>query len=188
MTDTSHNRTGKILATAACAFAALAGVLWLAAAPPDRTARAADPAPQEKKGDGKDKSSQPDIRKLTPVQVFMRAKLEDNTKILEGLMTDRMDQIVDAAEHLNLMSTATEWHVIQGPIYKQHSTEFRRAVEHLKTEAEKKNLDAATLAYMHMTMTCINCHKFVRGTQLASNSELPTNSLVFSAPDRRQSP
>ena len=96
----------------------------------------------------------------------MQAKLKDNTTILEGLMTNQFGQVAKAAEHLNLMSTATEWHVIQGPVYKQHSMEFRRATGELKKAAKKKNLDAAALAYMHMTMTCINCHKFVRGTQL----------------------
>jgi hypothetical protein len=119
------------------------------------------------------KRGEKDIRKQTPVQVFMQAKLKDNSKILEGLMTNQFAQIASAADHLSLMSTATQWHVIQGPIYKQHSEEFRRSVDELKKAANKKNLDGAALAYMHMTMTCINCHKFVRGTRLADGNVRP---------------
>lgn len=144
-------------------LAVVAGLFWAVTGQQHGSATA---APQDKNDSGQ-QGKKPDIRKLTPVQAFMRGKLDDNSTILEGLMTNQFDQIVDAAEHLNLMSTATEWHVIQGPVYKQHSTEFRQTVERLKAEAKKKNLDGATLAYMHMTMTCVNCHKFVRGTQLA---------------------
>jgi len=136
---------------------------------------AADHDQQLAQAEGKEK---PDIRKLTPVQVFMRAKLEDNSQILEGLMTNDFEKIEKAAEHLTLMSTATEWHVIQGPIYKQHSNEFQRSVEQIKASAKRKNLDAATLAYMHMTMTCVNCHKFVRGTRLAHLEDAADDALV----------
>jgi len=185
MTDHFRNRNTTRLLTVAFTLIALFGTVWGLSSRPDQVAHAAEPAAQN---DARRKPAKPNIRKQTPVQVFMRAKLKDNTTILEGLMTNQFDQIVEAADHLILMSTATEWHVIQGPIYKQHSTEFRRAVERLKIDAEKKNLDAATLAYMHMTMTCVSCHKFVRGTQLAGNVEVPTNSLFSLTPAPRQSP
>ena len=170
--------------TAAVFFMAIvAGLFWVVTGQQRVTATA---APQnennaDNKEDADKKGNKLDIRKLTPVQAFMRAKRNDNSTILEGLMTNQFDQIVDAAEHLHLMSTATEWHVIQGPVYKQHSTEFRQTVERLKTEAKKKNLDGATLAYMHMTMTCVNCHKFVRGTQLADATIPDTDSAAVAS-------
>jgi hypothetical protein len=180
MTDHFWNRNTTRFLTFTLTLTALIGTAWLLNSRPDQVARAAEPSAQN---DARKKKAKPNIRKQTPVQVFMRAKLDDNTKILEGLMTNQFGQIADAADHLLLMSTATEWHVIQGPIYKQHSTEFRRAVERLKIAAEKKNLDAATLAYMHMTMTCVSCHKFVRGTQLAVHGDAPTNAFALSVPD-----
>lgn len=175
MTDYFRSLNTPRLLTVALTLTAVFGTAWVLSSQPDQVSHAAERAAQKDAGK---KAADPNLRKMTPVQVFMRAKLDDNTKILEGLMTNQFDQIVEAADHLLLMSKATEWHVIQGPIYKQHSTEFRRAVERLKIDAEKKKLDAATLAYMHMTMTCVSCHKFVRGTQLAGNVELPTHSLV----------
>ncbi|TWU14882.1 hypothetical protein CA54_37520 [Symmachiella macrocystis] len=185
MTDYFRRLNTPRLLTVALTLSAVFGTAWVLSSQPDQVSHAAEPAVQKDAGK---KAAKPNIRKMTPVQVFMRAKLEDNTKILEGLMTNQFDQIVEAADHLLLMSTATEWHVIQGPIYKQHSTEFRRAVERLKIDAQKKNLDAATLAYMHMTMTCVSCHKFVRGTQLAGKVEMPPHSLVSMTSNQTQSP
>lgn len=135
--------------------------------------RAADSPSNNLKIAQKKKKPKKDIRDQTPVELFMRDKLEDNSEILEGLMTENFEEMIEAAEHLKLMSTATEWHVIQGPIYKQHSAEFRRAADQLIVDAKKKNLDAATLDYVHLTMTCVSCHKFVRGTRVAGHNLPP---------------
>lgn len=159
-------RLHRIIVTM-CGMLMLAGLLLMGGGPDVRAVDAADKKQSTKKGLEKN------VRKQTPVQVFMQSKLEDNTTILEGLMTNQFEQIVTASEHLSLMSTATEWHVIQGPIYKQHSEEFRRSVSELKKAAAKENLDGAALAYMHMTMTCINCHKFVRGSRIADGNVAP---------------
>ncbi len=143
-----------------------------AADPPAKNKQKKQKKDSSDKRDKKQKGSkEKDIRKKTPVEVFMRSKLSDNSAILEGLMTNDFEPIKEAADHLILMSKATEWHVIQGPIYKQHSVEFRRAAERLKRDAEKENLDAAALDYVHMTMACVSCHKFVRGTQLADGRD-----------------
>jgi cytochrome c556 len=107
------------------------------------------------------------------VSKFMREKLASSQNILEGLVTEDFDKIAQGAEKLELMSKATEWQVIQGPVYAQHSSEFRRAVSRLGKMAEDKNIDGAGLTYMHVTMTCINCHKFVRSTQIAQGDPIP---------------
>ena len=42
------------------------------------------------------------------------------------------------------------------------SREFRRACESLRSAAKDKNLDGAALAWMEVTLKCIQCHKYVR--------------------------
>ncbi len=101
------------------------------------------------------------------VAKFMRAKLDSSKLALEGLVTEDYGKIKQAAEKMLLMSKATEWQVIQGPVYAQMSGEFRRAVERLGKVADDKNIDGCSLAYMHVTMTCISCHKYVRGVKIA---------------------
>lgn len=99
---------------------------------------------------------------------FMRAKLEHSQKILEGLATEDYPLIEKHAQELSLISQAEMWQVVQTPEYLQHSTEFRRATQALSKAAEDKNIDGAALAYMEVTLKCVNCHKYVRKVRMAS--------------------
>jgi hypothetical protein len=101
-------------------------------------------------------------------KVFMRAKLEHSQKLLEGLVMEDYNAINKNAQALSLLSLAASWQVLQTPEYAQQSLEFRRAADAVHNAAEKKNLDGAALAYMEMTMKCVNCHKYVRGVRMAA--------------------
>lgn len=104
-----------------------------------------------------------------PTKTFMRQKLKDAQEVLEGLALEDFELIKKGADRMRHMSKATEWHVIAGPEYVQHSAEFRRCCEELFRQADKKNIDAAAMSYLHLTTTCIDCHKFVRSTRIARN-------------------
>lgn len=93
------------------------------------------------------------------ISEFMQAKLDNSKEVLEGLVTEDYDQIQKAAKKLIEMSNATQWQVVEGPLFAQQSAEFRSAAKELQTYAEKKNIDGASLSYLHLTMTCIACHK-----------------------------
>lgn len=116
------------------------------------------------------------------VAKFMRAKLAASQSVLEGLVTEDFDKIKPAAEKMIVMSKATEWQVIQGPVYAQYSAEFRRSCEQLIKMSNDKNLDGAALSYMHLTMTCISCHKHVHSTKIAAGEEVPP-ALPTAVPD-----
>jgi hypothetical protein len=111
------------------------------------------------------------------VSVFMKAKLEHAQKILGGLVLEDFGLIDKEAQRLALLSQASTWQVLQTEEYLQHSNEFRRSTNALSTAAQEKNLDGAALAYMEMTMKCINCHKYVRDTRVA-NVNLPRDVQV----------
>lgn len=102
------------------------------------------------------------------LRVFMRAKLDHSQKILEGLTTDDLAAVAKHSQELSLLSHASNWQVLQTEDYMQHSREFRRAADTLTKAARDKNLDGATLAYVSMTMSCVNCHKYVRGVRMAN--------------------
>src|SRR5438270_12661622 len=71
------------------------------------------------------------------VRDFMRAKLSNSQKVLEGLTTEDYDMIAKNSQAMSLLSQATNWQVLQTPDYLQQSQEFRRSADAL-TEAEKK--------------------------------------------------
>ena len=99
----------------------------------------------------------------TDVRAFMRAKLAHAQEILKGLTTDDFDAIVKGSSDLTTLSQDTDWNVIQTAGYRQQSDEFRRRTMALTKAGRAKNLDAATLAYVQVTLSCIDCHKYVRG-------------------------
>lgn len=96
------------------------------------------------------------------LRMFMREKLDHSQQILEGLTTENFEMIAKSSQELSLLSLASNWQVLQTPEYVNKSSDFRRATDALSEAAREKNLDGATLAYLEMTLKCVNCHKYVR--------------------------
>lgn len=110
---------------------------------------------------------------------FMRDKLELSQGVLEGLATADYDLIIVKGTKLSAMSKDADWRMFENPNYDQQSIIFRKNVDALVNAAREKNLDAATLAYVRVTMSCVDCHKLVRGKLVASTPDLPTMMPVF---------
>jgi cytochrome c556 len=75
------------------------------------------------------------------------------------------------ARKLRAMSQEASWRVFENPDYLRHTESFRRTVDALAAAADEQNLDGATLAYVKVTMSCVDCHKFVRGKKVASEKQ-----------------
>jgi cytochrome c556 len=105
---------------------------------------------------------------------FMRDKLELSQRVLEGVTTEDYDLIVSKGTRLSAMTKEADWRLFENSDYDQQSLLFRRQVDALVKSAKDKNLDAATLAYVRMTMSCVDCHKLVRGKLVAALDGLPS--------------
>ena len=99
---------------------------------------------------------------------FMRDKLELSQRVLEGIVTEDYDLIIARGTKLSAMTKEADWRLFENPNYEQQSVTFRRQVDSLVKAAKNKDSDAATLAYVRMTMSCVACHKLVRGKLVAS--------------------
>jgi predicted GTPase len=97
----------------------------------------------------------------------MRKKLEASQSVLEGLALEDFDLIARGAKHLKTTSAAAEFLVIHDPLYTEQADEFRRIIDKLERAAKEKRIDGATLAYVDMTMSCVECHKYVRNVLVA---------------------
>jgi len=95
------------------------------------------------------------------LEKFMREKLTSSQLVLEGLMVEDYNKMQKGAQKMIEMSNATEWQVTEGPIFARQSEEFRSAARQVIKFAKEKNIDGASLSYLHLTMTCIACHKKV---------------------------
>jgi hypothetical protein len=101
----------------------------------------------------------------TKVNDLMQKKLLQSQKVLEGIALNDFDKIGKHAEELIRISKMAEWRVLKTPRYELYSNEFQRNADDLVKKAKEKNLDAATLSYVELTLTCVKCHKYVRETR-----------------------
>lgn len=102
---------------------------------------------------------------------FMRKKLAASNQILEGLCTDDMDLVKQGAEALGEISSAERWRVSNDVMYKQFSSDFREIIQQLQRAADGDNPDRVALKWMDATMSCLDCHRFVRGMRLAEGEQ-----------------
>lgn len=114
--------------------------------------------------DGKPKSDKKTDKDLSD---FMREKLAASNSILEGLATEDFKLIQDGAAKLQDLSQAEKWRISNDVMYKQHSSEFTRVAAQLQKQAKEGNLEGSALSWLQATMSCIECHKFVRSTLIA---------------------
>src|SRR5262245_31090074 len=93
---------------------------------------------------------------------LMKRKLQHSQKVLEGVAVQDYKMIERGAEELIQISKLAEWRAFKTPQYEVYSNDFRRIAGALAEHARKKNLDAAALSYVDLTLTCVKCHKHVR--------------------------
>ncbi len=137
----------------------LLGSAWLFQGPVSRAEDQEKPA--EKAADKEKKT----VKKVV-VQAFMRKKLAAAQSVLEGLAVENFDLIADGAKQLKALAGASEFMVSDDKEYVEHADDFRRIVNKLGVAAKEKRLDGATLAYLDMTLGCVECHKHVRGLKI----------------------
>lgn len=101
------------------------------------------------------------------VSAFMRLKLTHAQQVLEGITLEDYDMIAKHSQQMSLLSQDSNWMVYQTPQYRHFSADFRRIADALTAEARDRNLDGAALAYVQLTMSCVNCHKYTRGIKMA---------------------
>jgi hypothetical protein len=114
-----------------------------------------------------------------PLVELMLQKLTASQDVLRGIALGDFALIEKNAARLRAISAKAEWQVMKTPTYDLYSNEFQRSAENLGQSAKKKNLDAAALAYVEMTLNCVRCHKYVREVRM-TRLEGPARNLVSS--------
>jgi cytochrome c556 len=109
-----------------------------------------------------------------PTQVLMKQKLKDAQELLAAVSTGDFPAMEKAADHLVQLSNHTNWYSRQTPEYDLFLNGFRQNASALSRAAQAKNADAASLAYIRLTMDCFSCHKYMR---VPSNARLESPEL-----------
>ena len=99
---------------------------------------------------------------------LMREKLDHAQALLGAVVLGNHAEVERAAGELVRLSEASTWSPLQTPQYLHHASDFRVAAQSLADEARARDIDGVSLAYMEMTLSCVQCHKHVRGARLGN--------------------
>lgn len=119
----------------------------------------------------------PNDPKVTTREI-MKLKLESSQKVLEGIATENYATVLANAQKLAALSQAAGWQARQTPEYKQLTPEFRRHAEALQKAAKEENVDAASVAWFQLTISCVNCQRHMRGMRTVSLPPAPVAQTV----------
>ena len=98
----------------------------------------------------------------TKPSFWMEKKLEYSEKILAGLAKADFDAIGKTARTMGALSQMEKWTRSGLPEYRAQLQIFQNANHQLVRMADDENLDGAALAYVQLTLSCVNCHKVIR--------------------------
>jgi hypothetical protein len=93
---------------------------------------------------------------------FMRHKMGLTQDALAGLTEGDLVKVGTAAKNMRFLGYFEKHLLAERPEYKRQVAFFDFASQELVRQAEAKNLEGATLAYMQLTATCVQCHKVMR--------------------------
>jgi hypothetical protein len=103
-----------------------------------------------------------DPPRLEP-SVWMKQKLTASQNILAALNNADYDAIAANANSMLVVGYLEKFARADTPGYRELMGDFTYANKSLVLAAREKNLDGATIAYLQLTLSCVNCHKIVRG-------------------------
>jgi hypothetical protein len=95
---------------------------------------------------------------------WMRKKLEHTEETLAGLVSEDFGAIREAAESMRILGRVEAWSRRKAiPRYDMLMASFNDACEELASGAQKENIEAATLAYTRLLVSCVHCHAELSG-------------------------
>lgn len=119
------------------------------------------------RADDKPKKDEPK-KKLT----VMQRKLQHAERVLEGLAVSDFAKIDKGADGIIDCVKDETWKINETEKYLTYTQDFLRRVQGLKKAAKDKNIDAAALSYVDMTLTCVKCHQYLRDENIRAVPDL----------------
>jgi hypothetical protein len=97
----------------------------------------------------------------------MRAKLTHSQKILEAILTSNYNSLERESGALVRITESPAWTVLNSPEYRRQSDAFLAVTRNLVDAAKQRDLDAAATHFSSLTMTCYQCHRYMKNARIA---------------------
>ena len=102
-----------------------------------------------------------------PLNRVMREKLSHSQAILAAVVTSDWTALDRESRALAIVVKDPSWSVLTAPEYLRQSDVFQRALQRLIEASAKRDLDAAAAAEVSLTLSCVECHKYLARQRLA---------------------
>jgi hypothetical protein len=106
----------------------------------------------------------------TALNRLMRQKLELAQGLLAAVVTTNWPEMQRRGETLMRLTNDPAWAALKGPEYARQSQAFLTAAQDLVEAAKRRDLEAAPLAYVSLTLSCVQCHRYVARARVAESS------------------
>ncbi len=103
----------------------------------------------------------------TALERVMRQKLADAQGVMAAVVTSDWAELDRRSRALAKATDDPAWLVLTTPEYAKQSQAFVRAVDELVDAAARRDQDAAPLAYLAVTVRCVQCHRYVARARIA---------------------
>jgi len=97
----------------------------------------------------------------------MLGKLEKTQHVLEALLKSDCDLLERESQALARVPEQPGWSVLTTAEYVRYSQAFLNTTHDLLASARARALDAAMTHYQALTMTCYQCHRYVKNARIA---------------------
>ncbi len=98
---------------------------------------------------------------------LMQAKLAHSQKILEAILTSDFALLEQESNALGQVTKSPAWSVFYNPEYTRQSGAFLRAIDDLRDAAKGADLDGAASSYVSLTLSCFQCHRYMKNRRIA---------------------
>jgi len=101
------------------------------------------------------------------LSLVMRQKLEHSKAILGAVVTSDWTTLDRESRALARATQDPAWLALTAPEYLRQSDVFQRALQDLIEASARKDLDAASKAEVSLTISCVDCHRYVARRRIA---------------------
>lgn len=98
-------------------------------------------------------------------KTLMKAKTAYAHRLLDAVVLEDFDVIQDQAFRLKAVAETADWYTAESSQFVRETESFIRAADRLFQAAQENNGDAAALAYMDLTLSCVHCHRYLKNSQ-----------------------
>lgn len=102
---------------------------------------------------------------------LMQQKLQHAQALLSALAVADYEGMTTHARELQRISLEARWSQPHSNAYADLGDDFRSALDRIAASADKQNIDGAALNYVQVVLTCVQCHKVVRGVETVAQAD-----------------